>query len=187
MKPEIKVLGIDDGFFVKKQAKEVLVIGVVVRGNNEVEGVLSTHVEQDGTDATKKLVEMVRKSRHGKQVKALMLSGTTLAGFNIVDITELSKRCGLPVMAVLRKKPDWGAVRKALANFTDHEQRMERAQRAGKLYSYRKMFFQTAGIDQHGAQEIIDVTMRKSNLPEPVRLAHLIASGVTVGESTKRA
>jgi endonuclease V-like protein UPF0215 family len=188
VKGEVRILGIDDGHFEKYgPGRDVLVVGAVMRGCSELEGVLSTFVEKDGADATYRLAEMIAATKHRCQLRAVMLSGTTLAGFNIVDIDELSMRTKLPVIAVLRRKPDYDEVRKALACLPGAERRFAISQMAGKIHSYRKVFFQAAGIGQQAAQEIIDATLRKSNLPEPVRIAHMIASGVTTGESTRRA
>jgi hypothetical protein len=187
MKPEIRVLGIDDGFFIKGQRGPVLIIGAIMRGIDELDGVVSTYVTQDGTDATQKLSELITKTKHKGQLRAIMLNGVTLAGFNVVDISELSRSARLPVIVVLRKRPDYKGIENALKHFADGGRRLEIIKRAGGIYSYRKLLYQCAGIRQDAAQQMIDIMLRKSNIPEPVRIAHVIASGVTKGESTKRA
>jgi hypothetical protein len=187
MKDEIRVLGIDDGYFLKHKDKKVLVVGAVLRGNKDLEGVLSCHITKDGGDSTKRLVELVNGSRHKNQLRYMMTNGTTLGGFNILDINELYEKTRVPVLAVLRKRPDQQKVERALSHFPDKRKRLDKIRKAGQIYSYRRLYFQMAGLTEGQARELIDKTVKIGNLPEPVRIAHLIASGVTYGESTKRA
>ena len=97
IKPEIRILGIDDGFFLKGD-KETLLVGVVFRGGFWLDGILSTQVAVDGMDATEKIIEMVMSSRYD-DLRVIMLSGITVAGFNTIDITDLNRQTGLPVIA----------------------------------------------------------------------------------------
>ena len=187
MKDEIRVLGIDDGYFLKHKKGRVLVVGAVLKGGGDLEGILSCSVEKDGRDATKRLIGMINSSKHKRQLRYILTNGTTLAGFNIVDIAELHKKTRLPVVSVLRKKPNLDKVDKALGHFRDKKERLSIMGKAGEINRHRKLWFQVAGVSLSEAKELIDKTLRKSNIPEPVRIAHLIASGVTYGESTKRA
>jgi hypothetical protein len=187
MKDEIRVLGIDDGYFLKQQKQSVLVVGAVLRGNRELDGVLSCSIEKDGKDATRKLSELVNNSKYKGQLRAIMTNGITMAGFNVLDLQELSRKTCLPVLSVIRKKPDHKKIERALDNFSDGNDRLALIKKAGEIYSHKSIYFQKAGLTDRRAREIIDKTILKSNIPEPIRIAHLIASGVTYGQSTKRA
>ena len=59
MKPNARVLGIDDAPFVFGDA-ETEVVGVVVRAPSYVEGVMMTRVAVDGRDANARLAAMLR-------------------------------------------------------------------------------------------------------------------------------
>ena len=187
MKDEIRVLGVDDGYFLKHERGKVLVVGAVLRGNRELDGVLSFFIDKDGRDATKRLAEAVNRSKHRDQLRYMMTNGITLGGFNVLDIQELYRKTRLPVLSLLRKKPDFKKIDNALNHFADKRERIEIIKRAGRIYNYKSIYFQTAGLEEKKAKELIEKTIGKSNIPEPVRIAHLIASGVTYGESTKRA
>src|SRR3972149_9652412 len=92
VKPEIRILGIDDGVF-KPHSKELVdVVGVVYRGGYWLDGFMHTRVQVDGMDATEKLAEMITKSPHYPQLRVILLNGVTLAGFNVVDLEELYRR-----------------------------------------------------------------------------------------------
>jgi hypothetical protein len=186
MKDEIRVLGVDDGYFLKNKKGKVLVVGAVMRGNRELEGVISCFVENDGMDATEKLIRMVNRSKHRGQLRYIMTNGLTLAGFNVLDIRELSKKTRLPVLSVIRRKPDFKSITEALGHFADKRTRLALLDKAGDIYSHKRIYFQAAGLRQSEAKELIDKMLWKSHIPEPIRVAHLIASGVTYGESTKR-
>jgi len=187
MKDEIRVLGIDDGYFLKHRGKKVLVVGAILRGNKDLEGVISCHITKDGSDSTKRLIELVNSSKHRNQLRYMMTNGTTLGGFNILDINELYEKTRVPVLAVLRKRPNRQKVGRALDHFPDKRKRLDKIRKAGQIYSHGRLYFQMAGLSEREAKELIDKTVKIGNLPEPVRVAHLIASGVTYGESTKRA
>jgi endonuclease V-like protein UPF0215 family len=54
----------------------------------------------------------------------------------------------------------------------------------GEQKKHSKIYYMTAG--RINAQQIIDLTTIHSHIPEPIRIAHIIASGVSTGESVKR-
>lgn len=185
IKPEIRVLGIDDGIFTPHKKGLVDIIGVVYRGGYWLDGVMRTRVELDGMDSTEKIVQMIMRSPHYKQLRVVMLNGITFAGFNVVDIKELYERVGLPVIVVSREKPDLEKIKKALENLPFSEKRLEAIEKAGEtleMYTrndYEPIFVQLAGISQKDAQRILKVTSMQSNIPEALRVAHIIASGLS--------
>jgi len=188
IKPEIRVLGVDDGIFVPHVKGKVDVIGVVYRGGYWLDGVMRTEVVIDGMDATEKIASMIKKSPHYNQIRVMVLDGITFAGFNVVDINELFKRVDLPVIAVTREKPDLVQIKKALKNLPESERRWKAIENAGKIIKVQTrnaeeaVYIQIAGISQKDAEEILRNTSTRSNIPEALRVAHIIASGLTRSE-----
>ncbi len=187
VKEEIRILGIDDGPFEKNEEK-VIVVGVVFRGGEFIDGLLRTYVKVDGLDATDKLIEMINSSRHKKQLKLIMLDGITLGGFNIVDVKKLFSQTKLPVLVINRKMPDLKSIKVALEkNFDDFEKRWKMILNAGKIKEMKmekfSIFYQNIGIDDEEAEEIILMTTKRAQIPEPLRVAHIIATGIVKGES----
>ncbi len=182
IKPEIRVLGIDDGKFTPHTKGNVLVVGVVFRGGSSIEGLMHTNITLDGLDATDKLTLMINSSPHRKQLRLVMLNGITFAGFNIVDLKKLSVATKLPVVALTRKKPDLESIHKALKNLPNSDERWHIVLEAGEINEVinkgAKIYIETAGISLTDAQKIIQLTSTRSSLPEPLRVAHLIASGI---------
>jgi len=186
VKKEIRILGIDDSPFDKKRKSEVLVIGTIFRGGYFIDGVISTKVRMDGRNATQKLIKMINNTKHKAQLQVIMLNGISLGGFNIIDIKELNKATKLPVVVVIRKYPDFKKIHKALIKigFSD---KIKLLNKAGQIYSLEKIFVQLAGISIVKAKEILKVSCTHSLIPEPIRVAHLIAGGIVDGESRGRA
>ena len=115
MKSQIRLIGIDDSPFTFKD-KYTSIIGVVMRGGSYIECVLHDQVFVDGDDATFICKKMIEKTRHKKQLKAILLDGISLGGFNVVDINELFYCTTIPVITVTRDKPDFVKIEKALPN-----------------------------------------------------------------------
>jgi endonuclease V-like protein UPF0215 family len=187
VKEEIRILGIDDGPFTKDD-KEVIVIGVVYRGGEFIDGLLRTFVEIDGLDATEKLAKMINSSRHKQQLKVIMLDGITLGGFNIVDVKKLYSETKIPIIVINRKVPDLKSIKTALEkNFEDFEKRWKMILNAGKIKELKlekfSLYYQNIGLENEEAEEIILTSMKHAQIPEPLRVAHLIATGIVKGES----
>ena len=188
IKPEIRVLGVDDGIFVPHTKGTVDVVGVVYRGGYWLDGVMRTEVTIDGMDATEKIAAMIKKSPHYEELRVVILNGITFAGFNVVDINKLFKTVNLPVIAVMREKPDLEKIRKALENLPECERRWQAIESAGKIIEVQTrnteeaVYMQIAGVSQEDAEKILKSTSTRSNIPEALRVAHIIASGLTRSE-----
>ncbi len=185
IKPEIRVLGVDDGKFTPRTESQVPVIGVVFRGGYWLDGVMHTKIAVDGFDATDKISSMITLSPHYKQLRVIMLNGITFAGFNIVDIKTLNAATRLPVIAVTREKPNLAEIRKALKKMPKSEERWKAVLNAGEISTVptrsqkEKIYIEVAGISVGDAQKILRLTSTRSKIPEPLRVAHLIASGIS--------
>lgn len=191
-KPEIRILGFDDSPF-KRTDKRVAVIGVIYRGGSFLDVVLKAEVQVDGLDATEKLIKLLNGSRHRPQLKVLMFDGIAFGGFNIIDIKELYRRTGLPVIVINRKYPDIESVKEALKNnFKDFRKRWRMILNAGnmkicELGNLKKAYYQTIGLEDEEAEDIIRLSSTHGDIPEPLRVAHLIATAMIKGESSGRA
>ena len=190
MKRQIRILGIDDAPFTFSE-KYSAVIGVIMRGGEYLESVLHSQVTIDGTEATAICIEMIQHTRHRKQLKVAMLDGVCLGGFNVVDISEVYEVTCLPMMTITRDKPDFDKIKQALrTHFKDWNARW-RIIRQGTLHkiptSHNPIYIKYVVLSLLEAKEIINVSTIRGVIPEPVRVAHLIASGITRGESYGKA
>lgn len=185
VKPEIRVLGVDDGQFASHSHEQVPVVGVVFRGGYWLDGFMCTTVTVDGLDSTDKLTAMIVESPHYRQLRVVVLNGITFGGFNIVDIQALHRQTQLPIIVVTQKKPNLTEVHDALNHLPDAEERWRRVQCAGEIWTVaaragkQKVYIEVAGVSVDLAQEILKLTSTRSNIPEALRVAHLVASGLS--------
>ena len=191
IKDEIRILGIDDAPFDLYADKTTMLIGTIFRGGNWLDGILKTEVEVDGTNSTERISEIVRKTKH-KDLRVIMLDGLGFAGFNLVDIEQLFEETKLPVIVIVRQMPDFEAIKKAIQKLKHrefYEKCMKKAGEPKKVETKPKKFIhiQHSGIEFSDASEIVKLSSTRSLIPEPIRVAHLIASGIVLGESRGRA
>ncbi len=198
LKPEIRIIAWDDCAFTFK-TKSVRIVGVVYRGGSFLDGLLSTMIKKDGMDVTEKMAESIMRSRHYEQLSYIMLNGISYAGFNLADIKKLYRKTKLPVVAVQRKKPDIRKFREAMRIcggikdsthtggaklhhvFDDYKKRLQAVKNAGRVHEFKagKIFYQKHGMNNSECEQVLKITCIRSNVPEPLRVAHLIASGLS--------
>lgn len=191
LKSEIRILGFDDGAFTPRSDTTVPVIGVIFRGGKFLDAAVKTDVAIDGMDATDKIIKLINSTRHKQQLKVMMFDGITLGGFNIIDIKKMYEKTELPVIVINRKIPNLERVKNALKNFENFEERWNMILNAGKIKECRikdkKVYYQSIGLSDDDTKEIIVLSSTRSFIPEPLRVAHIIATAFVKGESGGRA
>ena len=186
LKKEIRILGIDDSPFKKFKRGNVLVVGTIFRGGTFLDGLLTTKVAVDGSNSTSKLIEMINKTKFKPQIRCIFLNGIALGGFNVIDIEELNKKTKIPVIVIIRKYPDFKKIESTLKKI-GKEKKYKLIKKAGTPEKVGEIYIQRKGITLENAKEILTLTCTRSLIPEPLRLAHIIASGVVTGESKGKA
>ncbi len=187
MKEEVRILGIDDGPFEKKNGVAVLVVGTVFRGGHFMDGCLSTTIEKDGDDATEKLIALVTNSKFKPQLQCIMLNGIALGGFNVIDVRKLHEETGIPVMTVIRIMPDLESMKKALSYVKNAEKKWTLLSLSPPIRKMGSVYCQWVGMMEENAREFISLSTTHGKIPEPLRIAHIIARGIVTGESKGRA
>jgi len=187
VKPITNVVGFDDAPFVHAHRGDVRVVGAVCC-RTRLDGVLSSKVRRDGVNSTETLISMVGAGKFREHIRAVLLQGIALAGFNVVDINTLSEELDVPVIVTVRKHPRIAMVKDALFDRTPGGARKWKlVERAGPLEKFGAMWVQRIGLTAEETTGLLRATTLHGNLPEPLRLAHLIAGGVTTGQSRGRA
>ena len=182
----IRVIGFDDAPFAGRKNSDVHIAGVVCSGTR-FEGMLWGTVRKDGNDATRVLAQMLRGSKFHPQVHLVLTDGIGFGGFNLIDLPELAKQLDRPCIAMMRKPPDMEAVRKALRHFDDCPHRLDLLEKAGPVHPGDNFCFQVAGAPPGIAAAALKRISFQGNVPEALRMAHLIGSAVVTGQSSQRA
>ncbi|MGD0637204.1 MAG: DUF99 family protein [Nitrososphaerales archaeon] len=178
-KRAIRVLGIAESF--RKGDPHSVLAGVVMRSDLVVDGVCLGRATVGGDDATSSIVSMNRRL-HRQDVNAIMVSGCIISYYNIVDVDAVAKKTGRPVICLTYRESAGieDAIRK---RFEDPE---------GKLVRYRALrertrvvlrtgqtvYARLASISQKDALRVTESFTLQGGVPEPVRLAKLLAHGV---------
>jgi len=180
------VVGFDDAPFAPGHRGDVLVVGAFFAGQR-LDGVVSCKVRRDGANATAALRDCIRNSRYFRQLHAVLLQGIAFAGFNVVDLPALHASLGLPVLVVSRKRPSLGAIQAALL---DHvrggARKWKLIEAAGPMEPIAGLYAQRAGMTPEQARGLLQRLAIHGTLPEPLRVAHLIAGGIARGQSSGR-
>jgi hypothetical protein len=85
--------------------------------------------------------------------------------------------------------PDFENIKNALYHLEYPDERFAIIKKAGRIsrvitsHSHTPVYIQCAGIDEISATRIVQLSATHSNIPEPLRVAHLIATGIICGES----
>jgi endonuclease V-like protein UPF0215 family len=173
------VIGIDDAPFLRAHRGDVPVVGAVF-ASARLDGVLTTRVRRDGANATERLARMIDGSRFAPGLHAIILQGIALGGFNVVDIHALFEHTGLPVLVVARHEPDLLRIRRALlTRIAGGARKWRLIERAGPMEPLEGIWVQRSGLTSAQAQALLRRTTLHGHLPEPIRVAHLIAGGLT--------
>ena len=180
------LIGIDDGPFDKDADPVTPIVGVVMEGSDLVEGVAVTSFPIDGADVTDFLAVWIQGLRFRPGLQGIVLGGITIAGLAVVDVERLSQRMELPVMVVNRKDPREHRMAGALksAGLADRLELVDRTPRSRPVRN--GLYLACAGTSPERAARLIDASRRKGEMPEPLRLAHLMASAMVRGESRGR-
>jgi len=180
------ILGIDDGPVDKRSRTAVPVVGVMMEGADLVEAVAITHFPVDGAGATDFLAGWVSGLRLRPALQAVVVGGITIAGLGIVEIERLSRALRRPVLVVNRRAPVNDRLLHALerAGLAERRAAVEGTPAAHPVGP--RLFVAAAGVGPEHAASLVRAVRRKSELPEALRVAHLVARAVATGESRGR-
>jgi uncharacterized protein len=181
-KKAIRALGIAESF--RPDAKRSTLAGVVMRTDLVVDGFVFGTATVGGEDATSSVLRMFRKLRRA-DVNLILLSGCIISRYNIIDVDELAKRSGLPVVC-LTYNESRGIEHAIRTHFESPEDRIERYRKLGGrtpilLHTGHRAYVRNSQISDADAKRVLDAFTLQGVVPEPIRLARLLArSGSTL-------
>jgi len=180
------IIGFDDAPFPAAHTGRVTVVGTVY-ARTRLDGILIGDVKRDGADAARKLARLVAASKFAPSVQLVMLQGIALAGFNVVDVFNLHETLQLPVLVVARRRPDMDAIRSALMKMRWGRKKWALIERLGPMEKLENVYVQRVGLTVEQASVALRQCTVTGSIPEPLRVAHLIAGALVRGHSSGRA
>jgi endonuclease V-like protein UPF0215 family len=178
---KMRIVGVEDGSFQKNVTKKALLVAVLITGS-KIEHAKVFTITVDGLDATERLSVNIRRWAFD----ALLLSGISFAGFNLIDPIKVFEAFGKPIIIVSRTKPNNRTVKRALrVHFEDWETRWAIFEKLGPvhkavpLFGKRPVYLETVHADVEWASRLVCALAFWGRLPEPLRVAGLIARGLS--------
>ena len=184
-KPGIRALGVAESF--RQGQRRSVLAGVVMRSDFVVDGVAIGRTAVGGDDATTSIASLFRSFRRN-DVNLILVSGAILSLYNIIDVDLLAKKTKLPVICLTYKETAGiadsirrhfpGGAEKKLAAYA------KLGKRAGvTLHTGHRVFVRTAGMDPDSCRATLDLFTLQGSIPEPVRLAKLLARALLARRS----
>jgi hypothetical protein len=190
----IRVVAVDDGtlpHLTKKTYQHALLLAVLFE-NLRILNIRTGSIRVDGRDANDAVMRLLKTTPCDFDV--VMLSSISLGGFNLVNLPKLAHDLRKPVITITRDKPDNDAVRRALLDhFTDWRERWAAVVAAGPVYSCKpmrgepKLYYEVKGASPTFARRLIKANAAISRVPEPLRVARILARGLSAQIETTMA
>ena len=177
-------VGIDDGPFLPRRlgGSTAPLVVAQLNGPHLVKAKIA-RITVDGMDATIAASRLLGSFQ--LRDSPILLAGATFAGFNIINPRVLQRRFRTPTILVIGSRPNNRAVKRALIrHFPDWKRRWRILSSLGPLRQVRTfqnegpIFYEAFGSEDNEARRILKQWAHVSRIPEPLRVAGLVARGL---------
>lgn len=174
----IRAFGVAESF-VKGVSQTSVLAGVVMRADLVVDGFSFAEATVGGMDATQKIVEMYNALNRG-DVNLLLLSGCVVSWYNVIDLNRVAEAVGVPLICVTYDDSE-GLEKYFEQNFPeDWQQRVEIYHRNGsrrllRLHTESTVYARAVNVSEEDTLRILNKFTRDGSVPEPLRIARLLA------------
>jgi len=176
-KKAIRALGIAESF--KKSERQSVLAGIVMRSDMVIDGVAYANATVRGDDATDAVIALYTDLDR-TDINLVMIGGLIISMYNIIDIERLYERLKIPIIGVTFEESE-GLDEHIKRQFPDTwESKMEAYRKLGsreeiKLKTGYSVFVRSQGIITKNAKQAINKFLLQGSIPEPIRVARLIA------------
>lgn len=187
-KPGIRAMGVAESF--RPTQKTSTLAAVVMRSDRVVDGIAVGRTSIGGDDASASISALHRRLKRN-DINVMMVSGAILSLYNIIDIDELSRKTKLPVICLTYRETS-GIEDSIRRHYPDHpEGKLEAYRRLGvrkklKLKSGNFVFARTSGLEDAETQSVIEMFTLQGSIPEPIRVARLLARVLSLRLSSRQ-
>jgi len=162
LKVETRVIGMDDG---TTQLRKRVVVGVVFRGSLCLDGMVTSIIDVTEPHVARKLATMVTRSKFYNELRFAMLHGAMLSSMKATGLREFNAATKLPTIAILQERQTQIA-----------GQILKKVRKTVHLSLQKGVSALGIDLTTERAIDILRITSCRSVIPEPVRVAGLIAS-----------
>lgn len=177
-KKGFRALGISESF-IKGVSEESILAGVVMRADMTIDGFTFSKATVGGMDATEKILEMYRGLKRD-DITLLLLNGCVISWYNVIDLHRVAEETGLPLICVTYNES--AGLEKYFKELfpEDWESRVEiyrknKSRTAVKLSTGYTVYIRFIGMKMEEAKGILNKFTSHGSIPEPLRVARLLA------------
>lgn len=178
-KKAIRALGIAESFQSKQKLSTLA--GVVMRTDLVIDGFAIGRLTVSGFDATSSIISLFKKLERN-DINVILLSGSVLSLYNVVDVDNVYEKTQLPVVALTYGKSKADLVANVERRFTgkEKERKIKLLQKLGiphkvELKTGYPIYIRAAGVSENESSRLLDRFTLQGAIPEPVRVAKLLA------------
>jgi endonuclease V-like protein UPF0215 family len=169
-------LGIAESFVRSRTLS--LLAGVVMRADLRVDGLAFAHATVGGDDATRAVLQIYERLDRS-DVNALLISGSVISWFNIIDPREVFEKTEKPLLC-LTYEESRGLEKFISGHFPEPEEKLRRyrglkERTAVQLKTGHEVFVRAYGLSYEEARILLNRFTLDGRVPEPVRVARLAA------------
>jgi len=177
-KKGIRVLGIAESF--RRELEKSVLAGIVMRSDFIIDGVGFNRITVGGMDATEGIMHLVESLRRD-DINLMMLNGCVISWFNIVDIQTVYERLQIPLICVTYEESE-GLEEHIARHFeaSERDVRIEAYKRLGdrvpvKLSDHFEVLIRFLGVEEAEAEMVLKKFTAHGRVPEPLRVARIVA------------
>ncbi len=180
-KKAFRTLGISESFIKGLSNKSVLA-GVVLRGDRIIDGFVFSRATVGGMDATDKIIGMYKALKRD-DINVLMLNGCVISWYNVVDLKRIYEELALPLICVTYEESK-GLEKYFMELFPDdYDRRIRIYHKNGPrtpitLHTGYSVYVRFLGMSLEEAKGILNKFTLHGAVPEPLRIARLLARGI---------
>jgi endonuclease V-like protein UPF0215 family len=153
--------------------------GVVMRRDFIIDGFVFGHATVEGNDATESILAMYHKLNR-QDISFLLISGLIISLYNIVDIKKLWNELKIPIVGITYEESEGieDAIKQHFPN--SYESKMAQYQKLGPrikilLHTGHDLYIRVEGCEPNEAKQLVDAFTLQGSIPEPLRVAQLLA------------
>ena len=176
-KKGLRGLAIAESF--KPDANFSRLTGVVIRRDFIIDGFVFGKCTVEGDDATDAILDMYFRLNRD-DISYIMISGLVIAMYNIINIKKIWENTQIPIIGVTYEES--GEIDDAIRHHfpNSYSSKIEQYHSLGKrteitLHTGYKLYLRTEGCLLEDAKKILDSVTMQGAMPEPVRVAQLLA------------
>lgn len=180
-KRAIRALGVAESFRDEDGGHSILG-GVVQRSDMIVDGLALSHTKIGGDDVTEKVLKLYFDLGRN-DINLIIISGAVVSLYNIVDVDRIGEETGIPTICVTFKESE-GLEESIRHHFPKGwKKKVEMYRRLGgrdkvTLKTGFSVYVRCHGLSTKHAKTALDKFTLQGAVPEPLRLARLMAKAV---------